>query len=144
MEGADPRDLHLVRVHVVGAVEPPPRKIGSGTVPVRSFRLEPHERLVLTVVAQRHLLRCPDPQPLTAREAATELAALEPDSGWTQKKVEHLVKRVRERLAGQGVGLVPEPGQTAFDSAYRRNLVDVLVGSGTLGADDLRLVGLHQ
>jgi len=141
VEGADPRDLHLVRVHVVGAVEPPPRSVASGTVPVRCFRLEPTERLVMTVLAQRHLLRCPDPQPLTAREAAAELAALAPGAGWTPKKVEHLVKKVRERLTGQGVdGLVPEPGNTGFDSAYRRHLIDVLVDTGTLGAADLRLI----
>jgi hypothetical protein len=35
---------------------------------------------------------------------------------------------------------VPEPGCTGFDSAYRRNLIDVLVGSGTLGAADLHLL----
>ena len=94
-----------------------------------------------TVLAQRHLLRCPDPQPLTAREAAAELAALAPEAGWTPKKVEHLVKKVRERLTGQGVdGLVPEPGNTGFDSAYRRHLIDVLVDTGTLGAADLRLI----
>jgi FHA domain len=145
VEGADPRDLHLVRVHVVGVVEKPPPPIRSGTVPVRCFRLDPTERLVMTVVAQRHLLRDADPQPLTAREAAAELAHLQPAAGWTQKKVEHLVKKVRDRLTGQGVtGLVPAPGQTGFDSAYRRNLIDVLVGSGTLGAADVRLLGLDD
>jgi hypothetical protein len=141
VEGADPRDLHLVRVRVVGPAEQPLRTVGSGTVPVRCFRLEPIERLVMTVLAQRHLLRCPDPQPLTAREAADELAALQPAVGWTQKKVEHLVKKVRDRLSGQGVGgLVPEPGRTGFDSAYRRNLIDALLGTGTLGAADLSLL----
>ncbi len=60
---------------------------------------------------------------------------------WTPRKVEHLVKRVRERLAAQGVdGLVPEPGSTGYDSAYWRNLIDALVDSGTLGAPDLRLL----
>ena len=143
VEGADPRDLHLVRVWVVGAAAPPPRAVGDGTVPVRCFRLDDTERLVMTVLAQRHLLRVPDPQPLTAREAAGELAALRPGAGWTQKKVEHLVKKVRDRLTAQGVGgLVPEPGQTGFDSAYRRNLLDALLGSGTLGSADLRLLGL--
>jgi hypothetical protein len=141
VEGADPRDLHLVRVRVVGPAEQRPHTVGSGTVPVRCFRLESTERLVMTVLAQRHLLRCPDPQPLTAREAADELVALQPAVGWTQKKVEHLVKKVRDRLSGQGVGgLVPEPGRTGFDSAYRRNLIDALLGTGTLGADDLSLL----
>ena len=142
VEGADPRDLHLVRVCVVGRTEPPPPAVGRGTVPVRCFRLDPVERLVMTVLAQRHLLRQADPQPLTAREAATELVALQPAGAWTQKKVEHLVTKVRDRLTGQGVaGLVPEPGRTGFDSAYRRNLIDALVGTGTLGAGDLRLLG---
>ena len=52
---------------------------------------------------------------------------------------------MRERLAAQGVdGLVPEPGSTGYDSAYRRNLIDELVHSGTLGAPDLRLLGLDD
>ena len=52
---------------------------------------------------------------------------------------------MRERLAAQGVdGLVPEPGSTGYDSAYRRNLIDELVRSGTLGAPDLRLLGLDE
>ena len=56
-----------------------------------------------------------------------------------------LVKRVRERLAAQGVdGLVPEPGSTGYDSAHRRNLIDELVDSGTLGPPDLRLLGLDD
>ena len=69
-------------LRVVGPAEQRPRTIGSGTVPVRCFRLDPTERLVMTVLAQRHLLRCPDPQPLTAREAATELATLQPGQAW--------------------------------------------------------------
>jgi hypothetical protein len=155
VEGADPRDLHLVRVRVVGVADRPPQAVRSGTVPVPCFTLDPTERLVMTVLAQRHLLaqsnvlakrnvgHSPDPQPLTSREAAVELAALAPAAGWTQKKVEHLAKKVRDRLTGQGVeGLVPEPGRTGFDSAYRRNLIDVLLVSGTLGAADLRQLGL--
>ena len=155
VEGADPRNLHLVRVQVVGTVEPPPhaRPAGAaepgcrGTVPVHCFRLDPTERLVMTVMAQRYLLdrpallHVPDPQPLTAREAAVELAALQAEAGWTQKKVEHLVKKVRDRLTAQGVGgLVPEPGHTGFDSAYRRNLIDALLGTGTLTTADLRML----
>jgi hypothetical protein len=141
VEGENPRDLHLVRVQVVGAAEQRPRAVHSGTVPVPCFRLDATERLVMTVLAQRYLLRTPDPQPLTAREAAVELAAVAPAAGWTQKKVEHLVKKVRDRLSGQGVeGLVPEPGRTGFDSAYRRNLIEVLLVSGTLGAADLDLL----
>jgi hypothetical protein len=140
VEGSDPRDVHLVRVHVVGAAEPPRRNPGSGTAPLPHFRLDPAERLVLTVVAQR-VLRGHDPTLLTSREAADELERLQPGV-WVPRKVERLVKSVRERLAAQGVdGLVPEPGSVGFDSAYRRNLVDVLVDSGTLGPPDLRLLG---
>ena len=40
--------------------------------------------------------------------------------------------------------LVPEPGSTGYDSAYRRNLIDELIRSGTLGAPDLRLLGLDE
>jgi hypothetical protein len=141
VEGENPRDRHLVRVRVLGAVERPPRRVASGTIPVRCFRLDPTERLVLTAIAEGHLRRIQDPQPLTARAAADRLATVQPEAGWTHRKVEHLVRHVRERLAGQGIeGLVPEPGCTGFDNAYRRNLIDVLVGSGTLGAGDLHLL----
>jgi hypothetical protein len=144
VEGADPRDLHLVRVRVVGPAEQPVQGVGSGTVPVRRFRLDATERLVLTVIAQRHLLRCPDPQPLTAREAAVELDVLQPAAGWTHKKVGHLVKKVRDRLSDELPNVVPEPGATGFDSSYRRNLIEALVDSGTLGAADLRLLGIDD
>ena len=141
VEGENPRDRHLVRVRVLGTVERPPRRVASGTIPVHCFRLYPTERLVLTAIAEAHLRRNQDPQPLTARSAADRLAVLQPEAGWTHRKVEHLVRHVRERLSGQGVeGLVPEPGCTGFDNAYRRNLIDVLVGSGTLGATDLDLL----
>ena len=144
VEGADPNDLHLVRVEVVGAAAPPRRDPCSGTAPVRCHRLDPAERLVMTVLAQRVLLRQAGATLLTSREAAAELEVLQPGV-WTPRKVEHLVKRVRERLAAQGVdGLVPEPGSTGYDSAYRRNLIDELVDSGTLGTPDLRLLGLDE
>ena len=144
VEGADPNDLHLVRVEVVGAATPPRRDPCSGTAPVRCHRLDPAERLVMTVLAQRVLLRLAGATLLTSREAAAELEVLAPGV-WTPRKVEHLVKRVRERLAAHGVdGLVPEPGSTGYDSAYRRNLIDELVDSGTLGTPDLRLLGLDE
>ena len=95
----------------------------------------------MTVIAEDHLRRLPDPQPRSVRRAAEHLGTLEPAAGWTPKKVEHLVKHLRERLARQGVDrLVPEPGSTGFDNAYRRNLIDVLIGSGTLSGADLRLL----
>ena len=154
VEGADPNDLHLVRVEIAGAAGKP--RPGAGTVrqptrtfgtKARAFALDPAERLVMTVVAARHLAARrdgpsgPEPQPLTAREAAEELAVLAPAAGWTQKKVEHLVKKVRERLTAQGVpGLVPEPGRPGFDSSFRRNLIEALLGTGTLTPEDLRLL----
>lgn len=144
VEGSDPRDVHLVRVHVVGAAEPPRRSPGSGTAPLPLFRLDAAERLVLTVVAQRVLRGLTGLPLLTSREAFDELERLQPGV-WQPRKVERLVKRVRERLAAQGVdGLVPEPGSTGYDSAYRRNLVDVLVDSGTLGVADLQLLGVDE
>ena len=144
VQGANSNEVHVVRVEVVGLAEPPRREYCGGTAEVHCYRLDPAERLVLTVLAQRVLLRCPGATLLTSREAVAELETHEPGV-WTPKKVEHLVKGVRERLAAQGVdGLVPEPGSTGYDSAYRRNLVDELVRSGTLGPPDLRLLGLNE
>ncbi|MBL8926606.1 MAG: FHA domain-containing protein [Pseudonocardia sp.] len=144
VEGSDPNDLHLVRVEVVGADAPPRRDTCSGTAPVRGYRLDAAERLVMTVLAQRVLQRQSGATLLTSREAAAYLAGIQPGV-WTFRMIEHLVRRMRERLAAQGVdGLVPEPGCTGYDSAYRRNLVEELIDSGTLGTPDLRLLGTEE
>ena len=154
VEGANPRDLHLMRVHVVGenASPPPPRDPppdDSGTVPVRCYRLSPAERLVTTVFAEPALRRCPDsrshssaPQPPTMNEAVALLRRLQPEANWTPGRVGHLLQDLRGRLTRLGEdGLQPEPGSTGYDSAYRRRLIEVLVGTSTLTAEDLPLLG---
>jgi hypothetical protein len=146
VEGSNPNEVHVVRVEVAGRPAPAPvrSEYCGRTTEVHCYRLDPEERLVLTVLAQRVLLRLPGATLLTSREAAEELEALDP-GGWIPRKVERLVKEVRERLAAQGVdGVVPEPGSTGYDSSYRRNLVDELIRSNTLTPADLRLLGVDE
>ena len=148
VEGTNPNEVHVLRVEVAaGRPRPAPLRsehCGGQTDQVRRYRLESDERLVLTVIAQRVLLRCPGATLLTCRETVDELEPLQPGV-WTRKKVEHLLKDVRERLAAQGVDdVVPGPGSTGHDDSYRRNLVNELVRSGTLSPADLRLLGMDE
>ena len=93
-------------------------KPGSGTVPVRCFRLDPAERLVLTVVAQRVLCVAPVRRCSPPRGGRGNSTSSSPACGCPAGPAPG--KRVRERLAAQGVeALVPEPGSTGYDSAYR-------------------------
>lgn len=151
VEGLDPNEVHVLRVVVVGPAAAPRPVCGARTRTkgVRGHPLDPVERMVTTVVAQRLLRHDPGAALLTSGEAAEELEALrsgpaDPRLGprpWTSRRVEHLLRRLRGRLAAAGVaGLVPEPGTTGYDSVYRRTLVDELVRSGTLTAADLRLL----
>ena len=90
------------------------------------------------------LLRCAGETLLTCRETVDELEPLQPGV-WTRKKVEHLLKDVRERLASEGVDdVVPGPGSTGHDDSYRRNLVNELIRSCALTPADLRLLGIDD
>jgi hypothetical protein len=162
VEGTNPNEVHVLRVEVAGGDNvrrgcvDTSTQCGTKTAQQTGhpYLLEPDERLVLTAVAQRRLRREPDATLLTSREAVVELEELRrkkphlegtPSRPWTIKMVEHRIGDVRERLAKEGVkGLIPLPGETRHDDYYRRNLVDELIRSRTLTADDLRLLEIDD
>lgn len=147
VEGTNPNEVHVVRVEVAAGrrepEKPPSKRCDDQTNQVRGYWLKPDERLVLTVIAQRLLLRCPDATLLTCREAVKELETLQPGV-WTPKKVEHRIGNVRDRLAAQGCTVKPPRGETGYDDSYRRKAVDELIRSRTLTRDDLRLLGIDD
>ncbi len=106
------------------------------------WRLDDDERRVLTVLGQRYLLHEHRPQPLSWRQAADQLAELQPDAGWTPKRVEHAVTAIRTRMSKGGVpGLTREEVGEPVGNALNDNLIRELVLSTTLVPPDLELLG---
>lgn len=133
---------HLLELYVTGTggVRPGARH-GDSTEPPRAWRLEPAERLALIVLGQRYLWHDFHPQPLTWRQAAEQLAELEPGVTWTAKRVEHLVVGVRDRLSRNGVlGLTRDEVGEPVGNALNRNLLAELMLSATLVPRDLALL----
>lgn len=133
------RREHLLELYVAGNDGGRPVSVhGDPTMPPTPYRLRPDERLVLVVLGQRYLLHEANPQPLSRRQAADQLAELRPDEDWTVKRVEHAVTEVRNRLSAQGVyGLVREEVGEPVGNLLNHNLLTELVQSTTLVPPDL-------
>lgn len=133
---------HLLELYVAGPEghRPVPRP-GEPTQPPRTWRLATNEQLALVVLAQRYLLHAPQPQPLSWKQAARHLDDLQPESGWSPKRVEHLVRQVRTRMSRSGVaGLTREEVGEPVGNALNQNLIRELLESTTLVPPDLRLL----
>lgn len=141
VRGSEHRE-HLLELFVVGPDgDRPVSRPGELTEKPRTWRLTADERLVLVVVGQRYLLHEAGPRPLTRQQAADQLADLQPDRGWTAKKVEHAVTEVRNRLSVAGVyGLVREEVEEPVGNSLNDNLMKELVLSTTLVPPDLALL----
>ncbi|MPZ79332.1 MAG: FHA domain-containing protein [Actinophytocola sp.] len=133
---------HLLELFVAGSDgRRPVTKHDAHTEPPKTWRLLEDERLALVLLGQRYLLHESDPQPLTRQQVAEQLMELRPDAGWTHRKVEHLLKDVRERLSRAGVrGLTREEVGEPVGNKLTDNLVRELVLSTTLVPPDLRLL----
>ena len=133
---------HLLEVYVSGEESDEPRSLPDDhTRPPKVWRLDPTERLVLVVLAQRYLLHEAYPQPLAWRQAAEHLADLQPTATWGPKRVEHLVVKVRNRLSRQGVaGLTREEVGEPVGNTLNHNLIRELLEGTTLVPTDLRLL----
>ncbi|GAA2796997.1 FHA domain-containing protein [Saccharopolyspora taberi] len=133
---------HLLELYVAGPDgRPPASRHADPTQPPRTWRLSATEKLVLVVLAQRYLLHEAHPQPLTWRQAALHLAELQPEAGWTAKRVEHDVVAVRSRLSRDGVtGLTRDEVGEPVGNTLNDNLVRELMASTTLVPPDLRLL----
>jgi hypothetical protein len=141
VRGSNNRE-HLLEVYVTGADghRPTPRHLDV-TQPPKTWRLDANERLALIVLGQRYLLHEARPQPLPWHVAAQQLAELQPDAGWTRKRVEHLVVGVRNRLSARGVaGLTRAEIGEPVGNALNHNLLNELLLSTTLVPPDLAVL----
>lgn len=147
------RREHLLEMYVTGSDGArPAAKHAEVTRPPRTWRLEPDERLALLILSQQYLYYHFHPQPLSYRQTAEQLSGLQPTVKWTHKKVEWLVKGVRDRLSSSGVsGLtrndvcgVPdsaqEDGVVPIGNVLNENLIKELMLSTTLVPRDLALL----
>lgn len=142
LQGSANRE-HLLELYVAGVDgERPEARHRDVTQPPRIWRLQPDERLVLIVLGQRYLLHEAHPQPLAWRHAADQLAELQPECGWTPKRVEHMVAAVRTRLSREGVpGLTREEVGEPIGNMLNHNLLRELLLSTTLVPPDLMMLG---
>ena len=149
VRGSSPRN-HKLELYVTGPSAEPaagreertvPSAHGDPTDPVRAWPLSDDERLVLAVLASRHLRLEPHAQPLTWTQACEILDRLRPGARWTPKKVAHKVASVRARLSRQGVpGLTREEVGEPVGNALNQNLILELLASSTLVPQDLALL----
>lgn len=133
---------HLLEIYLPGAdgSHPPARHMDE-TDPPRPYPLNDEEHLVLVVLGQDYLVHEPNPKPLTWKEAAAQLAELQPEAGWTAKRVEYRVGVVRDRLSRRGVAnLTREEVGEPIGNSLNDNLLRELVRSTTLQPKDLSLL----
>jgi hypothetical protein len=130
---------HLLELYVVGADGAGPRALHDHeTHQPTAWPLTDAERLAVTVLGQRYLRNEPNPQPLTRHEAASELQAIDPNGGWTHKKVERTVAEVRNRLSARGIaGLRASEVPSPIGNQLNDNLLRELLRTGTLEPADL-------
>jgi hypothetical protein len=133
---------HLLELYVAGPDDSPTAPRPSDmTLPAKTWRLSPTERLVLVVLAQRYLLQEPYPQPMAWRQAAVHLDDMQPEEGWNAKRVERVVEKVRGRLSLAGVsGLTREEVGEPVGNTLNHNLIRELMETTTLVPADLRLL----
>lgn len=133
---------HLLELFVTGPDdEPPVPRPGDVTRPPRVWVLTEEEKLALVVLGQRYLRHEPRPQPLTWKQTAEQLAELRPAAGWREKRVEHLVNRVRMTLSRDGVPwLTREEVGEPVGNALNDHLIRALMMSTTLVPPDLGLI----
>jgi hypothetical protein len=144
VQGSTNRE-HLLEVYVTGPEGERPRsRHRDVTQPPRLWRLTAAERLILIVLGQRYLRHEPNPQPLTWRQTADQLAELRPEAGWTAKRVEHLVADIRTRLSRGGVAnLTREEVGEPVGNMLNHNLLRELLLSTTLVPPDLTVLDVQ-
>ncbi|NGO11015.1 FHA domain-containing protein [Streptomyces sp. HC44] len=135
---------HLVELYVTGHDTPGlvPRR-QAPTVKPRIWPLAEDERLLLVVLGQHYLLYEDGPRPLSYRRAAAQLEYLRPDDNWTDRRIEHKVKAVRQRLHDGGFPyplIHDKEAGAPNDNNLLHNLLRGLVESTTLVPPDLELI----
>ncbi|TDD23199.1 hypothetical protein E1287_39195 [Actinomadura sp. KC06] len=143
------RAEHLLELTVTGHDTSAPQSSPDVSIPRRNpqvpWVLSRRERLTLVVLSQRYLRHETHPLPLTARQAATQLADLDPNTGWTAKRVARIVAGVRYRLAASGApGLIQAEFDPPVGNSLIHNLIMKLLESATLVPQDLALINEEE
>lgn len=137
-QGPRERREHLIEMYV--GTRPAARHAES-TPNTDPWTLTRDDRLALTALGQKYLYYDLHPQPLTYRQAAEQLAELDPEAGWTEARVRHRVERVRGKLSKAGVpGLTEAEVPPPAGNALNENLIKELMISTTLVPRDLALL----
>jgi hypothetical protein len=133
---------HVLELYVIGPDGECPEALhGAVTHPPRRYWLTPEEKLVLVLLGQRYLAQEEFAQPLTRRQVADQMAALQPDAAWDERKVERAIAPVRLRLHRDGVrGVVKEDLMEPIGNMLNHNLIQALMASATLMPSDLTLL----
>ncbi|MEV0612166.1 FHA domain-containing protein [Nonomuraea sp. NPDC050404] len=136
-----PRRQHLLEVGIAtGATRGGSARPEDETTEP-TWDLNPVERLVLVCLSQRYLRDEPRPQPLTWAQVAQEMQRLRPSERWTQKRVAHIVAKVRNELSAKVPGLREEEIPPPLGNTLNHNLITELLVTTTLQAGDLGLLG---
>ncbi|WP_049579836.1 FHA domain-containing protein [Streptomyces sp. SBT349] len=141
LRGSSGRE-HLLELYVTGEDEsrPGPEPDDPTQAP-RTWHLEADEKLALVILARRYLLHEAGPQPLTWRDAFSDLCALQPDAGWTVPILQHMIEDVRKRLSAEGVrGLTAAEVQQPVGNALNDNLIKELLLTTTIVPTDLAVL----
>jgi hypothetical protein len=132
---------HLVELYVTDYDNngPDPKETAP-TVPPRRWPLDEDERLALIILGQEYLRYDSEPRPLVYRRAVAQLRVLQPEFGWSKRKIEDRVAAVRRRLHDSGcvrAKLIRGEDDDACDGTLMHNLLRELVDSTTLVPPDL-------
>lgn len=134
---------HVLELHISGTDGAPSARHRAATQQGPTWALSPQERLVLAALGQRHLANEPDPQPLGRLQVAELLNDVEQTDTWNAKRVERVVKKVRDRLAARGVPrLQSDEVEEPIGNVLSNNLLKELVRTMSLVPEDLDLLEL--
>lgn len=132
---------HLLEVLVVGAGHLRAPAPGHPTTLPAQWALTVRERLVMVALGQAYLRFEAAPQPLSWRTLTDQLHELDPSAGWTPKRAEYVVARLRARLVHAGVpGLRREEIAAPIGNSLNHNLILELLKAGSIAPPDLALL----
>lgn len=136
------RREHLIELYVAGpSGTRPAARHADPTRPPRTWSLTRDDRLALIAIGQRYLYHDFHPLPMGYKQAAEQLAELDPEAGWTEVRVRRRVENVRNRLSRAGVpGLTKEEVGEPVGNVLNENLIKELMLSTTLVPRDLALL----
>jgi hypothetical protein len=137
-----PKQEHLLEVRIA-APSPaavPDVEYEAKTRGRKVWPLSPDERLVIVCLGQRYLRNEPYPQPLTWGQVSAELSELRPEQRWGERRVAHIVTKVRKRLSRSVRGLLEEDVPPPVGNTLNHNLIMELMISTTILKSDLDLL----